>query len=189
MGSQGKKVGLLLFILTLFAQTSKFWSIDLIVSSCSYQGAGGVPGRNGTDGQKVCWWTVRQKISRVDSGEPPNIWSSFRVKLVGSELLAAKETQATEYDPYPKLYIHTVLFHTLFKRVWFFLGSWRSSRRCWRTWPSWNWRREGKWSKLHPSAICPSGESVNLLVSALRVMLDVLEDLVPLAHLEILDQR
>lgn len=54
MGFQGKKVGPLLFIRTLFAQTSKFWSFDLIVSSCSYQGAGGIPGRNGTDGQKVC---------------------------------------------------------------------------------------------------------------------------------------
>lgn len=41
--------------------------------------------------------------------------------------------------------------------------------------------------ELNPSAIFPAGGSDCLAVSVLRVMLDVLEELVPLAHLERLD--
>lgn len=55
-------------------------------------------------------------MPRVDFDEPPNVQSSSsRVKLVGSELLAVKEIQATEYDSHPKLYIQTLLFYDLFQ--------------------------------------------------------------------------
>lgn len=57
-----------------------------------------------------------EKMPSVDFEDPPKVRSSSsRVKLVGSELLAAKEIQATEYDSYPKLYIQTLLFHDLFQ--------------------------------------------------------------------------